>query len=114
MNLLRYVKQKLSKFYTETSQVDEKQNQEPKLGDIYLCLDTTEQDIYYRVIFTTKMVHSTGEIFITLEGVLKPSVELTWPLLFFDMKFVKVNETTVQILFGKGDKNGTTDNDQKS
>ena len=94
--------------------MDENLKNSPKIGEIYLCLDELALDIYYEVVFLQKMIHTTGETFITLKGVLKPTVELTWPVLFFDKKFVKVNETTVKILFGKGAKNGNTSNSKKS
>ena len=90
--------------------MDEKQNENsPKVGDTYMSLDQKLDDIYYRI---TEMIGPAGSIQLRLNGVLKET-EIIWPLLFLEQKFVKVNETTVQILFGKGEKSGQPNDNQK-
>lgn len=91
-----------------------KESHEPKVGDIYLCLDTSWDDIYYEVVGLKTADMTTGETIIQFRGILRDAKVQWWPLLFLDQKFVKVNETTVRILFGnKGEKNGTTSNDHE-
>lgn len=80
---------------------------DPKVGEIYICTDTTKKvfnDIYYKVHKTEAELGK--ETTVTIEGIFQTKEKIKYPLLFFNQKFVKVSESTFKILFGKGVTNG--------
>lgn len=78
-------------------------NEKVKPGDAYISLDIKSKAVFYQVERVD--VVQDGSTWIKLAG-LQFQDSIYTPLLFLDKSFAKVNESTVNILFGKGVENG--------
>ena len=87
---------------------------EYNVGDVLLCLDETSKYVFVKI---NERYDLYGLVHLKMKPLLEPvdnDFFITTPLLFLEKSYVKVDESTVKILFGDKDgKEKTTPQDSR-